>query len=265
MPAQMDARQLIISASGAHVPAARDFVGAAAADAGLDERAVHHCRLSVDEVCTNIVEHGYGADGKDGVIDIRCAADAAYFVMTIRDESRPFDPLSIPDPERGHALLERDPGGLGIFFVKRFMDVMSYRYDDGKNELTLKKRLLTPPIIVQGGAQVHPLKIALSVDIQGARVVGVSGRLDSATSAAFYSTLENDLSVGMRVILDLSAVDYISSAGVKRLVQVWQRLHDATGELVLLEPHPRVSEVLEIVGLDTVFTVIRRSSPQIEC
>ncbi len=53
-------RQLRITGVLDQVSAACDFVVEQARAAGLDERAVHHCYLAVDEACTNIVEHGYG-------------------------------------------------------------------------------------------------------------------------------------------------------------------------------------------------------------
>ena len=37
--------------------------------------------------------------------------------------------------------MERKKGGLGIFMVKKSMDDVIYEYKDGKNILTIKKKL----------------------------------------------------------------------------------------------------------------------------
>ena len=57
------------------------------------------------------------------------------------------------------------------------------------------------------------------------------------------------------LILNMADVDYISSAGLKMLVSVWQRVRDQKGDLVLAALKPRVREVLEMIGLDLVFTI----------
>ena len=95
------------------VAAACDFVVEQARAAGLDERAVHHCYLAVDEACTNIVEHGYGADCGACVIDLICQPSAEGLTITIIDDSAAFDPLLRPDPDPRTPITEREPGGWG--------------------------------------------------------------------------------------------------------------------------------------------------------
>ena len=83
-----------------------------------------------------------------------------------------------------------------------------------------------------------------------------TGRLDAAQTRLVESALLRQLSIGNRwLILDLSDVDYISSAGLKMLVSVWQRVRDQKGDLALASLKPRVREVLEMIGLDLVFTI----------
>jgi anti-anti-sigma factor len=53
----------------------------------------------------------------------------------------------------------------------------------------------------------------------------------------------------------MSAVEHISSAGFKALVSAWQRARDLKGDLVLTALKPSVREVLEMIGLNLVFTI----------
>ena len=56
-------------------------------------------------------------------------------------------------------------------------------------------------------------------------------------------------------MLDFADVEFISSAGLKMLVSVWQRIRDQKGDLALVALTPRVQEVLQMIGLDLVFTI----------
>jgi anti-sigma regulatory factor (Ser/Thr protein kinase) len=137
----MKARRITIDAHLEQVPKACEFVADAAQDAGLKGQAAFHCCLAVDEACTNIVEHGYAPDQCSGSIEIHCSVDHDRFIITIVDDSPPFDPLSAAEPALGAAHVEGDPGGLGIFFIRHFMDDVRYRYHHRRNELTLEKRI----------------------------------------------------------------------------------------------------------------------------
>ncbi|MBO4861858.1 MAG: ATP-binding protein, partial [Firmicutes bacterium] len=50
------------------------------------------------------------------------------------------DPLMAAEPDTTLSADERKIGGLGIFIVKQTMDDMQYRYEDGRNILTIKKQ-----------------------------------------------------------------------------------------------------------------------------
>jgi anti-sigma regulatory factor (Ser/Thr protein kinase) len=137
----METRRITIDGQLDAVPTVCEFVEKAARDAGLEGQDAFHCCLAVDEACTNIVEHGYASSERTGSIEIRCSVDNDRFIITIIDESPPFDPLSAAQPALGAALVEGDPGGLGVFFIRHFMDDVRYRYRERRNELTLEKRI----------------------------------------------------------------------------------------------------------------------------
>jgi anti-sigma regulatory factor (Ser/Thr protein kinase) len=127
------------------VSVACEFVVDTAQRAGLDEHAVHHCQLVVDEACTNIIEHGYGRNDRARAIEITCGLEKEGFVITIVDDAPPFDPLNRPDPDPKSVLEERANGGWGVYFIKKLMDEVVYQYAGGRNHLTMVKRLDTPP------------------------------------------------------------------------------------------------------------------------
>jgi serine/threonine-protein kinase RsbW len=106
----------------------------------VDSKDIHAVKLSVDEACTNIIEHAY--PNKEGTIIIRCMlADQEKFVVNILDWGEPFDPTATADPNTEIGLNERKEGGLGIFFMKKFMDEVKYVRSDNMNLLTVAKHI----------------------------------------------------------------------------------------------------------------------------
>lgn len=102
--------------------------------------------LMLDELITNIVMHGYGPSA-DGQVRVDASVEAGRFVVTLTGRAFAFDPLQVPAPDTTMELEEREIGGLGVHFVRRMADELSYRRiadaGGGANELRLVKRLAT--------------------------------------------------------------------------------------------------------------------------
>lgn len=126
------------------IPLACDFVADVARSAGVDERGVYHCQLAVDEACTNIIEHGYGAQGANRIIQLICRVDNYHLTIILLDNSSAFDPLARSDPDPAMTLENRATGGWGIYFIKKLMDTVSYTREGHVNRLTMVKRLGQP-------------------------------------------------------------------------------------------------------------------------
>lgn len=132
------------------IPLAGEFVADIARNAGLDERGIYHCQLAIDEACTNIIEHGYGMNGADRVIQLICRVDSQFLTITILDNSSAFNPLERPDPDPRMPLEERATGGWGIYFIKKLMDGVSYTREGHVNRLKMMKRLGVPTAPIDG-------------------------------------------------------------------------------------------------------------------
>jgi serine/threonine-protein kinase RsbW len=100
----------------------------------------HEVQTAVDEACTNIINYAYS--GKGGVITITCNKQDQYFVVTIRDNGKPFDSASVSPPDLEAGLNERKIGGLGIYLMKKLMDDVSYSFDaESGNTLVMRKKI----------------------------------------------------------------------------------------------------------------------------
>ena len=95
--------------------------------------------VAIDEIFSNIARHAY--PGKTGSVTIRHDTQDGVFSITFEDQGIPYDPLQKEDPDVSLSAEEREIGGLGIFLVKKTMDAMAYRYQNGRNILTIRKRI----------------------------------------------------------------------------------------------------------------------------
>jgi serine/threonine-protein kinase RsbW len=118
-----------------------DFVIEAAQASGLNEKTTFEVQMAVDEACVNVIEHSYGEEEEKGEIALCCECAEGDFVVTIRDHGQPFNPEDVPPPDLKCSLAERCNGGLGLYFMRRLMDEVRFRFDVEGNELTMVKRI----------------------------------------------------------------------------------------------------------------------------
>jgi len=93
--------------------------------------------VAVDELFSNIARYAY--DPSFGNAVVRVAVDDEI-TIEFEDSGTAYDPLSKDDPDISLPAEDRDVGGLGIFMVKKIMDSVEYRREDGKNIVTIKKQ-----------------------------------------------------------------------------------------------------------------------------
>lgn len=77
-------------------------------------------------------------------------------------------------------------------------------------------------------------------------LVTAKGRIDSSTASAF----DEELKKHKKIALNLAGVTYMSSAGLRALVSAKKK-----GEIRIIAPSSRVSEVLDLAGLNSLFDI----------
>ncbi len=86
-------------------------------------------------------------------------------------------------------------------------------------------------------------------------LVSVSGRVDSATAPDFEKALQTLIQANRcQIVVDLKDVEYMSSAGLRGLVSSLKAAKAGGGDLRIAQPSQRLREVLELAGLNTIFT-----------
>lgn len=93
--------------------------------------------------------------------------------------------------------------------------------------------------------------------IDDVALVAVNGRIDSMNAnqlgEALTQAIDNQQNASVQIVLDLSAVDYMSSAGLREIVSSLKRAKRLQGDIRIAQPSERVREVMEMAGLDTIF------------
>lgn len=89
------------------------------------------------------------------------------------------------------------------------------------------------------------------------RIVKLAGRLDSAAALSLETGFAAALSdVPPRIAVDMSRLDYISSAGLRVLLVIAKKVQQAQGGVALCGLTPGVREVFSVSGFDTIFAIL---------
>ena len=110
---------------------------------GMDFSIVTQSQLdvAVEELFVNIAYYAYTPEVGKVTICGKVTETPPGVELTFIDEGTPYNPLEKEDPDTHQPLCEREIGGLGIFLAKSNVDDMNYSYRDGKNILTICKKL----------------------------------------------------------------------------------------------------------------------------
>ena len=87
-------------------------------------------------------------------------------------------------------------------------------------------------------------------------IVAVSGRLDTLTAPEYEKTLSTLIDDGkIHLVVDFSALTYISSAGLRALVATGKKLKKAGGNAVFAKLQESVRDVFEMTGFHTMLSL----------
>ena len=97
--------------------------------------------LAAEEAFINIARYAYAP--LEGKVDISLcvSGDPPVATLVFSDDGVPYNPLEKPDPDLTLPAQDREIGGLGVYMIKKNVDEARYRYEGGKNVLTLTKTL----------------------------------------------------------------------------------------------------------------------------
>lgn len=128
-----------IDAKLENLPSVTEFVIDALESRDCPMKVTMQMELVIEEIFVNVASYAY--KNNVGTITVCRSFDEEprALNLTFADAGTPYNPLEHEDPDTSLSAEERDVGGLGIFLVKKNVDEIFYKYEDGQNILTVKK------------------------------------------------------------------------------------------------------------------------------
>lgn len=133
--------EITLAASIENISAVTAFIEEQLEMLGCSMKAQMQLSIAVDEIFSNIAHYAYPQGGGEATVRLEASADGRQAILTFIDQGTPYDPLAKEDPDITLAAEDRPIGGLGIFMVKKSMDALSYRFENGQNILTAVKTI----------------------------------------------------------------------------------------------------------------------------
>jgi len=91
----------------------------------------------------------------------------------------------------------------------------------------------------------------------GAVKINLSGRMDIQGAQDIDLKLSGMTASQRAVIVDMSAVNFLASIGIRSLLMVAKAVNSRGGKVVLFNPDETVTKILEMAGIDTLIPISR--------
>ena len=134
-------KELTIAATVDNIGTVTDFVNEELEALDCPVKAQMQIDIAIDELFGNIGHYAYHPEVGNATVRVEVTEEPLAVMVTFIDGGMPYDPLTTADPDITLSAEERRIGGLGIYMVKKAMDEITYEYKDGKNILSIKKKL----------------------------------------------------------------------------------------------------------------------------
>ncbi len=217
----------------------------------------HRAELCFDEAITNAMVHGNRLDPSRKV-RVMVFADEQRWGAFVQDQGEGFGQEHIPNPNDEGALFRES--GRGLMLMESWLDELSYCRKD--TSLFMSRRRQSEPDATEAAAAVEA-ESAETPEATGPVAVSKEGDANVVQLLMPRLTEENadlvrDAVLDVpckRLILDLSAVEYISSVGLSTLVGLHKSVTAKKGRMVLVAPQAAVTDILRAAHLLNLFTV----------
>ena len=99
------------------------------------------------------------------------------------------------------------------------------------------------------------LRIELE-EIEHVVILRIDGRLDASTAPILERKIDFLINEHhLKIALDFSQIDYLSSAGMRVLLSESKKMHNQQGKLVLFSTNSDVEEILKMAGFDRILNI----------
>ena len=134
-------KELTLPATLENIPAVTAFIDEQLEALDCSMKAQMQIDIAIDELFGNIAHYAYAPGTGTATVQADVSEKTKTLTVTFIDSGIPYNPLAKPDPDVTLSAENRQIGGLGIYMVKKSMDEVRYRRENGENILTILKKL----------------------------------------------------------------------------------------------------------------------------
>ena len=118
-----------------------EFIEELGNDFSLSPDIVFNLNLVLEEAVVNVINYAYPKEEHQYIYLSAIMKDGSI-ILVLTDTGKEFDPTAAPEADVTLSAEDRQIGGLGIFLIRQIMNEVKYERIEGKNVLTLEKKLL---------------------------------------------------------------------------------------------------------------------------
>ncbi|MBQ2210217.1 MAG: ATP-binding protein [Prevotella sp.] len=116
------------------------FIEEIGEELGLDMELQMNLNLVMEEMVSNVIFYAY-PEGKTADIELQAESNGKELTFVLSDQGKEFDPTAKEDADPDVNPIDREIGGMGIYIVKNIMNQVTYQRLEGKNLLTMTKKI----------------------------------------------------------------------------------------------------------------------------
>ena len=235
LPIPMGDLRLLLPAEPHVVATLRRAVRQWATQSGASDEEAHDLVVAVGEAVTNVIEHAYTSAG--GQVEVEATIRYGLAVIVVRDRGRwrPHRP---------------DEGGRGLVLMQGLVEKVDVVSGPGGTEIRLSRPVGRAPVRTGPVAVVQPTLVPESRS--RVAVTQLGDDIDLANAAELYGQILDGMSPdAVGLVVDLSGVRHIDSAGIRMLHQLASWLAQRRLELRVVVPDgSSARRVLELTCFD---------------
>jgi anti-anti-sigma factor len=240
--------RLELAADSTSLRDARDQLRRWLDDEGLERAEAADIVLAASEALANSAEHAYpqGEPPSRARVDLEVARDARDgLTVVVRDRGRWKPPADVAHRGRGLPLM------------RALMDTVDVASDEDGTVVRMRRRLAQRPDQAPASSTAPSAGGVRLDERPGGAVIRVDGELDDVVAPALadrLAALDHD---GLRLVLDLTDVRYLGSAGVRALVELADGIRASGRRLTVAAPPGTIARrVIDLSGVAAALDVV---------
>lgn len=133
-------RSIVLANEISEISRLNGFIEDIGEEFSLTPDVVFNLNLVLEEAVVNIINYAYPKEDHQWIY-LSAKLQDGTIILVLTDTGKEFDPTMAPEADITLSADEREIGGLGIFLIRQIMNEVRYERIDGKNILTLEKKL----------------------------------------------------------------------------------------------------------------------------